>query len=1064
MRLIIALNLITVSTGLEGNSLRYSIIRRAVSVCAALSLAFLLGFVPSGLAQPALAAPAPDLIIPDISLSPIHPAIGDSVTITLTVRNQGDALAFGSSAVCYIDDAILATNSIGSLEAGSMATTTFTWKALAGSHIIRAVADSAGAVPESDETNNSMTFSMTSLAADLIVQSISWLPANPSKGDDLIFRITVKNQGNNKSGLARLSFYIDGNSRGYRDVYPIDPGSTSVSTYNWVAQSGQHALKAVIDEAGQLEEGNESNNVYNMTFSTLPPDLIVHDVVWEPENPSKNDTVTFTANITNQGTGRSDSCQLAYYIDGVYRSALQFNPLEAGSSDNITFTWTALSDLHEIKVVIDYNDLVAESDENNNQYVVNFQTLLPDLIVEAIGWVPEDAGVGDTVSFNATIKNQGSGRAEASRLGCYISGSFSGYVDIGEVEPDATAIISFEWKAVSGDFIVKIVADSEKRVVESNENNNTTTRTISIIPPDIFIPAITWLPENPPIGDLVTFTANLTNLGGGAAGGFYIAYYVDDEFLALSYVSGIISGDNVTSGCDWIATSGRHTFKAVADYNFVVFESNENNNERSVAVTPLMPDVSVGTVTWSPADITVGGKTTFAIKIENRGTLNAGPSRVAYYIDGVIAGYNDIDLIEAGAFVTKYLPWTVAIGAHSITIVADASDQVFELDENNTKVVNIPMPDLLVTGISFSPAEAAIGDEVTVTATLKNQGAGASVPALATFYIDAEPVESRDFAEINPDGSASVSFTWTALAGDHDVTILADGGNAVTEVDETNNEKETVFATLTPDLVVDVIDWSMEDPLVSDAVAVDMTVKNRGTDVAGEFHLSYTIDGDDPVNVDMAPIPAGGSFTLHISPRLTIGTHIVTVTVDTGEDVIELDETNNEKSIGFSTVAPDLVVKSISWPTRIAAGEDVTITVNVANQGTDKVVSSRLDLFINGELLGSLDIDVLEVGASLTGEFSWSAVPGELDISAYADMDGLLLESNEGNNSKSRTISLDEPPAAEDEEEEEPVIDLSNDSSDDKGFMASYWWLLMMGAVVLGGGAFVLAYKSFRKD
>ncbi len=1041
-----------------------SVIRRVVSACAALLLAFLLGIAPINLAQPAAAAAGPDLIVQDISLSPVYPTIGDSVAITVTVKNQGDALAYNSSVVCYIDDTILASNSIGSLGAGAMSTTAFTWKATAGSHIIRAVADSTGAIVESDETNNSMTFSMTSLAPDLIVQSISWLPASPSKGDSITFRITVKNPGNSNSGLARLSFYIDGNSRGYRDVYSIDPGGTSVCTYNWVAQAGQHALRAVIDESNQLEEGNESNNTYSMTFSTNPPDLIIHDLAWDPENPSKNDEVTFTANITNQGTGRSDSCQLAYYIDGVYRSSLLIDPLDAGASDNITFTWMALSDLHEIKVVIDYNNLVIESDENNNEYVVNFQTLLPDLIVDTIDWTPLDAGVGDTVSFNATIKNQGAGRAEASRVGLYISSVFSSYADVGEIEAGKAVTISFEWKATSGSYTVKIVADSEKRVAESNEQNNTSTRQINILPPDIFIPSVTWTPENPPIGDLVTFTANLTNLGGGAAGGFYVAYYIDDELLSFQYVTGILSGDNVTTTCDWIALSGRHTFKAVADYNYVIHESNENNNERSVTVTALMPDLAVGTITWSPADITVGSKTTFAIEIENRGTLNAGPSRLAYYIDGVIAGYNDIDLLEAGASVTKYYPWMVAEGAHTITIVADAADQVFELDENNTKVVNIPLPDLLVTGITWSPAEASIGDTLTITTTIENQGKGDSVPALVTCYIDGEPVESQSIAEISPQGSTSVSFTWTATAGDHDISILADDGNAVTELDETNNEKESTFSTLTPDLVVDSIDWSMEDPLVSDAVAIDMTVKNQGTDTAGAFHLSYYIDNGDPVNVDMASIPAGGSFTVHIAPRLPIGTHTVTVTVDTGEEIIEMDETNNEKSADFSTVAADLVVKSISWPAQASAGQDVTITVTVANQGTDKAVNSRLDLYINGELLGSVDIDELEVGASFTGEFSWSAVAGPQEISAYADMDGLLLESNEDNNSKSRTISLAEPKAPAQEEEEEPGIDLSNDSSSDNGLIGSYWWMFMLGAVVLGGAAFVMAYKSYKKD
>ncbi len=1040
-----------------------SIIKRVASACIVLSLAFALGITPSGWDRPvALAAAGPDLVIPDISLSPPYPAIGDAVTITVTVKNQGTSLAYGSRVVCYVDDAILATNSIDSLDAGAMATTSFIWEAPAGSHIIRAVADSAGSVAESDESNNTMTFAMTALAPDLVVLSISWTPTGPSKGDSVVFRVTVKNQGNSRSGSSRLILYIDGISRGYKDIYPIDPANTSSTTYNWVAQTGQHTIKAIIDEPRQVEEGNEANNEYNATFSTLPPDLVIKRVTWEPVNPSKNDVVTFTANVTNQGTGRADSCQLAFYIDGQVQSALLVPSLVAGASSNITYDWTALSEMHEVKAVVDSAGTVTESDENNNEYTSGFLTLLPDLIVTDITWLPEDAGVGDSVTFTATVKNQGTGRSEPARLSCYISGSFSGYVDIGEIDAGKETVARFTWTAVGGTYIVKTVADGEKRVIESEEDNNTTTRTIIIIPPDIFIPVITWTPLNPPIGDIVTFTANISNLGGGAAGGFYLAYYVDDELFSFEFISGILSEGDILRTCDWKAQSGRHTFKAVADYNFKVSESNENNNETAVTVTPLMPDLAVGTIDWSPADMPVGVKTTFAIEIENRGTLNAGSSRVAYYIDGVIAGYNDIDLLEAGAVVTRYLPWTVAAGSHAITITADLGDQVVELDEiNNTKIVTIPLPDLMVTDVAWSSPPASIGDNVTFTATVKNQGVGASGDTTATCYIDGVPLSSDALPETSPGSSAAVSFIWMATAGDHQVTVLADDGNAITEVDETNNKKETAYSTLTPDLLVEDIEWHMENPLVSDTVVINIIVGNGGTDATGDFHLLYSIDDNPSLNLDMAPLSAGGSFTVSITPLLTLGSHTVRVTLDTAEDVIELDETNNGKSVSFSTVAPDLVIKSISWPAQAAAGDNVTITVNLENQGTDKAGKSRLELYVNGELVSFAEIGELEVGAAVSQDFSWSAVAGPQEISACADIGGLLTESNEVNNYKSRSISLTEPLPTP---TKKPAVDLSDDSSENKSLIGDFWWMFLAGAMLLGVGAFLLALKSFKKD
>jgi subtilase family serine protease len=300
-----------------------------------------------------------------------------------------------------------------------------------------------------------------------------------------------------------------------------------------------------------------------------------------------------------------------------------------------------------------------------------------------------------------------------------------------------------------------------------------------------------------------------------------------------------------------------------------------------------------------------------------------------------------------------------------------------------------------------------------------------------------------------------------ATAGDHKVTVLADDGNAITEVDETNNKKETAYSTLTPDLLVEDIQWHMENPLVSDTVVINIIVGNGGTDTTGDFHLLYSIDDTPSLNLDMAPLSAGGSFTVSITPLLTLGSHTVRVALDTAEEVIELDENNNGRSVSFSTVAPDLAIKSISWPAKAAAGDTVTITVNLENQGTDKAGKSRLDLYVNGELVSFAEIGELEVGAAVSQDFSWSAVAGPQEISARADIGGLLTESNEVNNFKSRSISLTEPLPTP---TKKPAVDLSDDSSGNKSLIGDFWWMFLAGAMLLGVGAFLLALKSFKKD
>ncbi|MCK4274065.1 MAG: hypothetical protein KAW90_04175 [Dehalococcoidales bacterium] len=1041
-------------------SVHHENIKKILTRTAILLLVCILGAATSGFNYTAASADdGPDLIVQAITLSPQDPAIDDTVTITVTVKNQGTDVAALSHVVCYVDSTILDTHSVDSLVAGTSTTTAFTWKAQIGSHTIKAIADPSEIISETDENNNIKTFTMSTLAPDLIVQSITWSPDEPSRGDSIVFTITIRNQGNSRARPSTVHLYIDGNSRGYQDIAGVDPGGTVTRTHNWIAASGQHAIKAVVDETNSVNEGDETNNELTSTFSTLPPDLVIQGITWEPENPSKDDTVTFTVTVKNQGSGRSDLCHLAYFINNEYQSSLAVSSLETGISSNITFTWTALSDAHEVKAIVDYYGNVIESDENNNENTVSLLTAAPDLVVEEITWLPTDAAAGDTVTFTITIKNQGSGRAEESHAACYISGGYQGYLNIAAIEADAEATVTIDWLATTGSHTVSFVVDHDSMLVETYENNNKLTVTIPIIPPDLFIPDITWEPENPAIGETVTFTVTVSNQGGGKADSFYITYYMDDTILALDFIANIESEASANRTCTWKSQNGHHTFTAFVDSKTQVTENNENNNESSVTIAPNMPDLAIGTITWSPADMPAGEEVTYNINIVNQGSLSAGPSRVNYYVDGASVGYADIGQLDAGATVTEQLIWAATTGYHTIEIVTDASNQIFEIEEdNNSKVVTLPPPDLIVEDIAWSPPDASIGDTITFTGTFKNQGSSQTQKAQAACYVDGLPVASVDLPEIESATAVTRTFEWVAEAGLHVIKITADINNRVTETDETNNDKVMNFATLTPDLIIQDISWLMENPLINDDVTFIVTIKNQGSDTASGSQLMYSIDETPGVYQDIEPVPAGDTVIFTFISTLEAGSHTISMAIDANDDVTELEETNNENTLTFSTIAPDLIVKTITWaPLDAIPGDTITVTVKVENRGRDKAVNPRLTLYVDGSPAGYVDIAEIEAGAIATGDISWTVEAGLHEISVLADVDGLVLESNETNNTKSRTLTLEEPEAPV-----KPAPKLTTSSSSNKGFLGSSWWIILLAAALLGGIAFIAALKSLR--
>ena len=687
-------------------------------------LAFLLSINAFGLyGLNVSAAAGPDLIVKDITLSPSDPTIDDAVTITIAVKNQGTVNAGLSYIACYVDSTILDTKSIASLGAGITTTVAFSWNAAKGSHVVKAIADFSEVIAETDETNNIKTFNFSTLAADLSIQSISWSPENPSKGDNITFTVTVKNYGSSKSNITDIKLYVDGVFKGSQNIDAINPGSTTSKTFNWVALSGQHTIRAVVDENNYTSESDETNNEQSLTFSTLSPDLIIQAVNWTPENPSRNDVVTFTATVKNQGSGRADACQLGYYVDDLFISVIPVAALEEGASGNITFTRTVVSDVHHIKLVIDYYNNVAESDETNNTKTMSLFTVAPDLVIKEITWEPKDAGIGDVMTFTVTVKNQGNGKSQATRARYYMSTAYQSYIDIPELEAGKEVVKTFSYTPEFSSINLTFTVDYDNRVNETREDNNTLTISIPIIIPDLLISNITWTPTNPAIDDSVTFTVTLKNQGGGKADNIFVGYYIDDILLDSDSIYTLGGGASVNMTCTWQVQNGWHIFKAVADYTRHITESDETNNERSVTIIPLMPDLAIGTVTWTPLEVSAGNEVTFNINILNLGALHASTSRVAFYVDGVVVGYAYIGSLEPGASVTEHFTWVATDGPHEINIAADANDQVIEIDEtNNTKVVSLPPPDLVVQGITVSPTDFAIGDTVVITASIKNLG------------------------------------------------------------------------------------------------------------------------------------------------------------------------------------------------------------------------------------------------------------------------------------------------------------------------------------------------------
>ena len=91
-------------------------------------------------------------------------------------------------------------------------------------------------------------------------------------------------------------------------------------------------------------------------------------------------------------------------------------------------------------------------------------------------------------------------------------------------------------------------------------------------------------------------------------------------------------------------------------------------------------------------------------------------------------------------------------------------------------------------------------------------------------------------------------------------------------------------------------------------------------------------------------------------------------------------------------------------------GDKVTFTATIKNQGQASAAASKTEFLLDGAtVLGLIDTPALAPGASATVTVNWltaSAKKGQHTIKATADKTNVVPESNEANNTKTITVSI----------------------------------------------------------
>src|SRR3989338_1010342 len=340
--------------------------------------------------------------------------------------------------------------------------------------------------------------------------------------------------------------------------------------------------------------------------------------------------------------------------------------------------------------------------------------------------------------------------------------------------------------------------------------------------PDISVfKTLSYSPLNPQSGQIMSFNGDIGNFGAVAAEASKAELKIDAgnngtwDVSAFADVGSMQSGETKSVSWQnvWTAVPGNHKFRICADAQNSINESDESNNcadmfFQAPELAGLRPDLTVESADFSPPIPGVGELMTFRGTVKNTGEVSEA-SKTILKIDINNNGNWDTTFIADTGLLTScgaetetwQNVWTASLGVHKFEICADADNAINEENENNncaSKIFKvIKKPDLIVSSVNFSPLYSGLGDYITFSGAIKNQGDAASALSQARLKIDTGNNGSFDVI-VSPDQSVSelapgetkvlIWPKWQAsFPGLNAFEICADAGGALNESNEQNN-------------------------------------------------------------------------------------------------------------------------------------------------------------------------------------------------------------------------------------------------------------------------------------
>jgi len=494
------------------------------------------------------------------------PNVGDTITYTVTVTNNGADTATNVSLSDTLPsltglritgtpqanfgsyDSGTGIWTIGSVNVGVPATLSISAEVLAPASGIPPAQTNTASVAtvdqyDPDPTNNSDSATETPQYADLAVTKTVSNPA-PNVGDDVTFTIVVENLGADPATNvaiddllpAGLSF-VSASSQTYNPgtgvwtVGTIDVGTANARALTitaTVAASGSFTNTAAVSTTAPPDQydPDPANNSGSATVITREADLAVTKTV-SNASPNVGDLITFTVTVANNGPDTANNVEITdrfpaaglQLISGVPSQGSfdagsgvwTVGTIDVGAGNEQTLTIQARVLAPAVDTIPPSRTNVAEvtqvdehdPDPSNNRGQVTETPQYADLAVTKVTSNVQP-NVGDVFTYTVTLRNLGTSTA----TGVVVTDQLPNNVDVLQVSPSGST--RFNETATGGDWSIPSIAPGASEVLVLTAraiNASIAFNTVTITHSDVWDPVSSnntaRTPTDPQSADLV---------------------------------------------------------------------------------------------------------------------------------------------------------------------------------------------------------------------------------------------------------------------------------------------------------------------------------------------------------------------------------------------------------------------------------------------------------------------------------------------------------------------------------------------------------------------------------